>query len=606
MLFFVCTSHWVDLSVLERYSPGLPTILLDAYGNEWARFEHEKREPIPLSKLPRHLIEAFISAEDGNFYHHNGISIKSIIRSLCVNLYYGKKVQGASTITQQLAKLLFFNLKKTYSRKIKEQLYALIIEQHCTKEHILYVYLNHIYFGCGLYGVEAACQAFWGISAQDVSIAQAATLAGIIRAPQYFCPLLCPRASEKRRDMVLALMHKRKSITDEQYEYAKHESLCVHDKRATVPFASHFKEELRLYLERVLGKAALYKGGYTVATTLHPNTQNILEQEFSKQIIHLRSQCKKLIDGGGICLDVHTGAIKALVGGYESQSFNRVFHAKRQLGSIFKPIIYAAAIEKGMHFTGVVIDEPIQVLQDGVIWSPQNYDSQFQGPITRAYALSRSNNIVTIKTLLDTGMNRVIDMAKRCHLEADFKPYPSLALGCIDETLLRATAMISIFAHDGMYVEPYMIEWIKDADGKTVFRHSPAPERIMSSRVAGCVAKVMMLSLQRAKKWFSHSWFEGEALSKTGTTNDSRTCWYIGATPSMSTGIYIGCDDNQSMGKNLFPVHTAFPIWLGVQRAAPSHLKQFTFDSSLEKVTIHERTGLRCSRNDDEAIEIFC
>lgn len=603
--FFFLTSNWIDVSALEQYDPGRPTIVLDKDGNEWARFALDKREPIALVTLPEHVIQAFLSAEDWHFFSHSGISYKGIIRSLFINLYHGKKVQGASTITQQLVKLLFFDLKKTFSRKIKEQLYAVVIEQHFSKHQILEIYLNHIYFGCGIYGIQAAAQRFWGIDAAQLSTDQAATLAGIIKSPATYCPLLHPALCEQRRNAVLASMHHRDVIDSECYQQLIETPLIVVEAKEGNR-ASHLKEYIRQQAEKVIGKHELYCAGFTIATTIDAKLQSVAQKEFENQVSHLRQEYNKPVDGGLISFDVQSGQIRALVGGYDfgSSTFNRAIQAKRQLGSIFKPIVYAAGIEQGMAFDDVLIDEPIEVMQEGSVWRPKNNDGIFQGPITRAYALSRSNNIGTIKTLIDAGVQNVISLAKRAHLPGPFLPYPSLALGCVDATLKQAAAMINIFANDGVYVEPYCIMWIKDRWGTKRYKYEPIKEKVLDSLTAGNVAKVLMLGLNRFKKWFEDRWFAGQAISKTGTTNESRTCWYIGSTPTLTTGVYIGCDDNRSLGKNIYPVHTAFPIWLGVTRVV-ARGEGFTFDPRLHPKTIHETIGKVCSPDRAGAIEIF-
>lgn len=604
--FFLCTADWIDVSVLENYNPGYPTIVLDDEGNEWARFSLDRREPVAISKLPNHVIEAFLSAEDWHFFSHYGISLRGIVRSLLVNMYYGRRVQGASTITQQLVKLLFFDLEKTFSRKLKEQVYALVIEQQFTKHQILEIYLNHVYFGCGIYGVQAASQRFWGKSAADISIEQAATLAGIIRSPAHYCPLLHPLSSEHRRNIVLHSMYKRGIITQAAYESAQATPLKTIESNVST-YGAHAKEMVRQFLENLVGKKALYSEGFIAQTTLNPTLQGLAEKEFQKQILHLNKELKKSVDGGLISFEVQSGEIKAIIGGanFASSSFNRALQARRQLGSIFKPIVYAAAIEQGLHFNDIVFDEPLEIIQDGTLWSPNNWNHRFNGPITRAFALSHSNNIVTIKTLLQTGVDNVIAIAKRCHLSGPYFAYPSLALGCIDGTLVQAGAMFNVFANNGIYVEPHCVRWVKDHWGAKIYKAHARQERVIDRSVADKVAKILMQGPSHAYKWFSKQWFTGEAMSKTGTTNDSRTCWYIGSTPAITTAVYIGCDDNRSLGRNVYPVGTAFPIWLAVTRFVGNATQHFMFDPTLQVQTIHEKTGKICAKNDPDAIEVL-
>ena len=606
VFFYMIHNHYIDFSVLERYHPGRPSILLDDEGNEWARFQLDRREPIDLSRMPRHLIHAFVAAEDWEFFSHYGISLKGIARSLLVNLYYGRKVQGASTITQQLVKLLFFDSRKTFSRKIQEQLFAMLVERQFTKEQILQTYLNHVYFGCGIYGVEAASQRFWAKHTYQLTVNESAMLAAIIRSPGRYCPLLCPLSAEKRRNVILGKMLRLDFISQTEYEYAYEASLHLREyiKKTCAP---HLKESIRLLLEEEIGKATLYSAGLCIQTTINHTMQQEAEHIFKKECERLKKELGRDVDGALIAMDVKTGEIKALVGGYDfhTSKFNRV-HARRQMGSIFKPLIYAAALQEGMTLMDTEIDEPLEVIQDGKAWRPKNHDQQFNGQITLAYALSHSNNIIAIKTLLHIGMHNVISLAKKCHITGPFHPYPSLALGCVDATIKEAIGMFNVFANHGTYVEPHYLRWVKNKWGTKIYRVIQEHERVMSSRISGQVGSVLRLGVERVRKFFKNQWPESEVISKTGTTNKSRTCWFIGSTPTLTTALYIGCDDNQSMGVNIYPIRTALPIWLAFNKKVEGTKKTFSYDPSLCCVTINEYTGKRVrDLRDKEAITIL-
>lgn len=600
VLFFVVNNHVIDFSVLDSRSMGKPSVLLDDEGNEWARFQLDKREPISLHQMPALAIQAFIAAEDWDFFNHSGISWRGIIRSILVNLYRGRKAQGASTITQQLVKLLFLDSKKTFERKIKEQICAILIEQQCTKEQILETYLNHIYFGCGIYGVQAACQRFWGISVSDISLDQAATLAAVLRSPAHYCPLLAPDACQKRRNIILQSMLKLKYISQDQFTQACAIPLKVRQESSAL--APHMFETLRVFLEDLLGKDALYRGAYTIQTTLNVKMQRHAERLFHEQCALLKKNLLPDIDGALISMDVKTGQIKALIGGYNfnKSKFNRALQARRQMGSIFKPLIYAAALQKGMHFYDTDIDEPFTLPQtNGTLWCPRNYNEQFNGKISLAYALSHSNNIVAIKTLLKVGIPSVITLARACHLQGPFYNYPSLALGCVDASMIEVAGMFNIFANGGMYIQPHYIKWVKDEWDKKIWKNNIEQHEVLSSHITGQVAKVLEAALKRVHTWWPDSWMDCQGISKTGTTNDSRVCWYAGSTPELTTLIYIGCDDNRSMGKDIYPLRTAFPIWLNFNKACPPVQKQFLYDSSLKERLIDEKTGRTVSNMSD-------
>lgn len=605
-IYFYCTHHQiVDFSELERYSAVQPTLVLDDQGQEWARFHLDRREPIKLTQMPSHLINAFLAAEDRTFFNHAGISFKGIIRSIAVNLYRRRKVQGASTITQQLVRLLFFNPQKTFSRKLKEQLLAVVVEQQFTKEQILQAYLNHVYFGCGIYGVEAASQRFWGKKTAELSVAQAALLAGIVRSPGLYCPLIVPDNAQKRRNLILYLMHSTGAIDTQTFVQARAEPLML--KPAEKQLAPHLKETLRIFLEEELGKDLVYTGGLIIQTTINKKMQYEAEQSFYIHCSKLKNEIAAEVDGALISIDTHTGEIKALVGGYNygASKFNRALQARRQMGSVFKPLIYATAVEKGLSFASTDIDEPYELNFGGQPWKPKNFYDDFRGKMTLAQALSQSCNIIAIKTLLNVGIEQVIELAKKCRIQGPFYPYPSLALGCIDTNLKEVVGMFNIFANDGVYVEPHYIAYVKDSWGKKIYKSALLKERVLPATTCGQVTKALSLGMERARNRGEQPWIETAAIGKTGTTNDSRTCWFAGATPSVCTALYIGCDDNRSMGEQVFPVKTAFPIWLSYNRALPSGKPTFTYDPSLQEVTINAHTGKACSKKKADAIDIL-
>jgi len=604
--FFIMHHQSIDFSVLEQYSSGKPSVVFDDSGEEWVRFQLDRREPISLSQMPDHLIQAFIAAEDWNFFMHNGISWKGIARSIMVNIYYGRKAQGASTITQQLVRLLFFDAKKTFSRKIKEQLYALLVEMQFSKEQILQTYLNHVYFGCGIYGVQAASQRFWSKQADELSVGQSALLAAIICSPGRYNPLLCPLSAKKRRNMVLGRMVHLGFVTQEIANLMIKDPLEI-KQESTAVIAPHLQETLRIFLEDLVGKKLLYSGGLSIQTTLNKDIQKTAQDVFQTECCRLKKKFGEDVDGALVMIDRKTGGIKALVGGFDftTSKFNRAFQARRQIGSTFKPLVYTTALQEGMIFADTEIDEPIELLQEKKSWCPGNYNKKFNGQITLAYALSRSNNIVTIKTLLRIGTHKVIKLAKKCRLKGPFYPYPSLALGCIDATLKEVVGMFNIFANDGVYIEPHYVKWVKDQWGTKLWKNFPEQERVISTSMSGQVSSVLRLGLQRMKKFFTNRWIPCQAISKTGTTNDARTCWFVGSTPTLTTAVYIGCDNNRSMGKNVYPVHTTLPIWLAVNRSVEQIQNEFTYDPCLQEVVINERTGERTTNDDQEAITIL-
>lgn len=597
--FFLATYPVVNFSVLGNNNQGSPTILLDDEGKEWARYQVDKRTPVLLSQMPDHLMKAFIAAEDRSFFKHSGLSWRGIIRSTLVNIARGKRAQGASTITQQLIKLLYFDGRKTFSRKIKEQFLALLVEQQFTKEQILETYLNNIYFGSGIYGVQAAAQRFWGISVEDISIGQAALLASIIPSPHNYSPLYDAELALKRRNFVLGQLLKCAFITHDNYEKALNERLdLVVEHKETK--ALYLYESIRQFLEEKYGKQAVYTGGLVVQTTLNKKIQEQAEKSFNEHYKNdLYEKIGKDIEGALITLDVKTGDIKALIGGtdFKKSSFNRALQAVRQQGSVFKPILYAAALQHGMTFLDTALDEPFILQSGNQTWEPHNYHLEHEGIMTLAYALSYSNNIVSAKTILAVGPQKVADLAKKFRIY-NAPAYPSLSLGCVDSTLIQVAGMFNVFANSGTYVEPHFINWIKDKQGKKILNFQAETEQVLDLRIVSQVVRVLSLGLERKKKT-SSEWIDSDAFNKTGTTNDSRTCWFAGSTPELTTVIYTGFDDNRPMGKNIFPVHTGYPIWLSLHKTINTTYKNFPIDSSLREVSINIKTGNLSECKDD-------
>ena len=578
------------LSASSRVA-GSPTIVLDDQGKEWARFQYDKRESVSLSVIPHHVINAFIATEDRDFWHHNGLSGRGILRSIAVNFYKGRKEQGASTITQQLVKLLLLDSKKTFKRKIKEQCYALLIEKYYTKHQILEMYLNNVYFGCGIYGVEAAAQRFWNKHVQALTVDQSALLAGIICSPGNYCPLLFPLSAEQRRNVVLATMKRSGFLTDVEYDAAKQCPVAIASSSEFL-FATHAQETVRIWLEKNFGKHVLYAGGLIVKTTLNRILQENAQECFSAHFKKIRKNLGGDLDGALITLDSATGAIKAIIGGvdYQAPKFNRAFQARRQQGSVFKPVLYAAALEKGMSLLDKAEDEPLSVNIDGQLWEPRNYTRKFEGSMTLAWALSYSNNIISAKILLEIGVQTIVDYAKKCRLPGPIFAYPSLALGCIDSTLVSVAGMFNIFAQSGVYREPHLIEWVKDGSGKKIYRATPDSGPVFDVKVAQQICQVLEVSLERRRRLAKY-WIDSAGICKTGTTNDSRTCWFAGSTPELTTVVYVGADDNRPMGKDVYPAQVAYPLWLDVHRSITTKKKIFNHDPLLEQYWVNWKTG---------------
>ena len=449
-----------------------------------------------------------------------------------------------------------------------------------------------MYFGYGIYGVEAASQRFWGKSACDISVDEAAILASIVRSPKYYSPLRAPLSVEKRRNVILKSMLKLGHVSQELYDAASQAPVVIAENDISV-LAPHLKETIRIEVEKMIGKQSLYTGGFTIQTTINIDMQKAAEESFTNHVAKLRKTMFETIDGGMVCIESKTGEVKSFVGGYDftTSKFNRVIQAKHQMGSTFKPLVYASALEHGSSLLDVEVDEPYEFFQNGTFWAPRNHTRTFVGPITLARALSFSNNIVTIKTALKAGLDNIVKMAQRCSLADSLKPYPSLALGCLNVNLMQSVGAFNLFANQGKYVEPHYLRWVKNKFGEKIYKTKVSSQQILSREIANKVGFILTFSIKRLQRVLGARWFGGDALGKTGTTNDSRTCWFCGSTPEYTTSVYIASDDNRALGEQVYASKVAFPICFYFYKKCKLPAKKFSYDPRLKKVSVNWKKG---------------
>lgn len=596
VFFFLFEREWVDFSTLEYFVPARPSVLLDDEGHEFARYELDKRELVTFEKLPSVLINAFIAAEDHNFFNHYGISLKGILRSLLINLYHRKVVQGASTITQQLARLMFLSYERLYERKIQEAFLAFQIERQFTKKQILELYVNSVYFGRGIYGVEAACRRFWNKGVVDITIDEAATLAAVAKSARLFSPLNSMSNAKQRRNIVLRSMFLLKAISKEQFNYAVQKSIVIQDYLPGNAVRLYIQEWIRQWAEQKWGKDVLYQKGLRIKTTINKKTQDLAELLFCNKICELRKKIGDELNGGFMSIEASTGKIKACIGGYDfrESQFNRAFQAVRQMGSSFKPIVYTAALDSGIGLDSIDVDEPLELSLPGCsqVWSPKNWTHRFDGRMTLAKALAFSNNIITVKTLLKVGIEKVIELAKRFRINRELMPYPSIALGTAEATVEENVAAFNVFANNGTYVKPFLVEWVKDEWGQKIWEYEISRIRILDSKLNSQMVNALSLRLKVAKRVVGDkNWINSEVIGKTGSTNEAGTTWYVGATPELTTAVYLGRDDNKPMGRLIFGYQTAYPIWLEFYKKLTFKKKSFYVDPELKEVFIDWVTG---------------
>jgi penicillin-binding protein 1A len=518
------------------------------------------------------------------------------------DIFAGEFVEGASTITQQLAKTLFLTPQKTIVRKFKEAILAFQIERRFTKDEIMELYLNQVYFGSGAYGVESAARVYFGKTLKELNLAQCALIAGMPKAPSRYSPFVNRELGKKRRNTVLKQMLDTNLISQKEYVKALAEPVIPEGARPHTLTAPYFVDNIKKILEKEIGEALLYKGGLTVKTTLSYQAQLQAESALLKGLRALQDRMiqNKIKNpdpqGALVSLNIKSGSILALVGGKDfiTSPFNRAVSAKRQPGSAFKPFVYACAIENGFSQNRLILDAPVsyQGQKDGEDWRPENYSREYLGEITLRKALALSQNIPTIKLTEMVGPSSVIRLAHQLGIESPLSPNLSLALGTSEVTLLELTSAYAVFANAGEWIQPYSITEVLDSDEKVIWEVSPLKTTAMSKAGAAIITNMLQAVIddgtgKRAKVL-------GRTIAgKTGTTNDFKDAWFIGYSPSIITGVWVGQDSAVPLGSDETGSRAALPIWIdymdSVLKQAPE--EEFEIPEEVNVVFMDSETG---------------
>lgn len=725
---------------LADYRPPIVSQVFSDDGTLVGEFYLERRTVVPVDKIPKKLIQAFVSAEDSNFFQHKGLDYPGIVRALLKNLISMSKKEGASTITQQVARSMLLTPEKKYSRKIKEAILAKRMEERLSKDEILYIYLNQIYLGGGSYGVEIAAETYFGKEVENLNLAEMAMLAGLTKGPELYSPIKHFDRARERQEYVLQRMVKEGYITEVEAEHARNTPIVISSlKKMNSAQSAYFLEHIRIQLEAKYGEDLLYKGGMKIYTTMNADMQkaaheNVLsglkavdkrqgfrgpvsrlsQEEFEpfcrkveqginttslkegetyqgiviavnpeKKELTLRvgerigtlgkknmawagkvpllnhygmdsTNEKKAIAPGAvlevsvitpdnnkqgavfaldqeplaqaalIALDPKSGAVKAMIGGYDFRrsQFNRAIQARRNPGSAFKPIIYAAALDRGMTAATIIDDSPIEYdTTSEKSWKPHNYDNTFRGPVTMREALTNSINIVSIKILENIGVSYAIEYAKKLGITSSLAPNLALALGASSVTPLELTSAYAVFASGGFRTTPYFITKVVDGMGQTLEEveapklpvlspissateeNQPEPVISLDGMVLSAIPVVspetsyiitnLMESVvssgtgQRAKA------LGRPVAGKTGTTNDMKDAWFIGYVPQLIAGVWVGYDQEKSLGASGSGGQAAAPIWTGFMRQALTNIpiRSFVPPADISIVSIDPRTG---------------
>jgi len=747
-LFLFYSYRLPDFTSLKERRPNAYSVVYSEEDEVVGKFLLDNRIPIPYERIPKTMIQAFLAAEDSDFFRHGGIDYKGIVRAMVKNLLAGRIVQGGSTITQQVTKTYFLTPRRSLLRKLKEVAYAFGLERNLTKEEILLLYLNNIYLGNGAYGIEAAAESYFNKRVEQLNLSEMAMLAGLVKAPSRYSPVTNFKKAKDRQAYVLTRMAELDYISKGQKEKALRTPIRVQSREsAFFSKAPYFTEFIRQQVERKYGKEKLYREGLRIYTTLDLSLQRaaqhsietglreldkrqgfrgpvqrltekevkdllkkkrgtltplppneifegvILSKEDSKKFysvwvedrrgilpysemawalhvkpnphfqskgiktpgdllkpgevvqVRVKEPPKKdqpliltldqepLVQGALVCLDPKTGYVKAMVGGrdFSESQFNRAIYSRRQPGSAFKPVIYAAALEKGYTPSTIIMDSPVEYSDHdgGSYWAPKNYDKNFMGPITFRNALAHSRNVVTVKILEDIGIGHALKFIKRLGIESPIKRDLSIALGTSGVSMLELTSAFGVFANGGERIKPIFIKKIvtmkgevleentpyeeleeKEEEDEEEVEYPPSPplkERVISPQNAFVMTHLLEGVVQhgtgqRAKV------LGRPVAGKTGTSSDYADAWFIGYTPSLLAGVWAGFDDKASLGRNETGARAALPVWISFMDQALGKMsaEPFKMPEGVVLTKVNLETGLPADGiSQDTILEAF-
>ena len=718
--FYSLINDLPSISSLKDYRPSIITRVYADNGQLIDEFYLEDRKVIPVTQLPKFVIQAFVAAEDARFFRHQGIDFQSIVRAFFKNVEAGTIVQGGSTITQQVAKALFLSPEKKYIRKLKEAILAYKIDRYLKKYEILNLYLNHIYLGHGTYGIEAAAQHYFGKSAEYLTLSEAALLAGLPKAPSRYSPYFHPDRARKRQVYVLERMAEDGYVTEEEKKIALAASTQLKQAEDAEKIAPYFTEHIRRYLQATYGSNVLYREGLEVYTSLnidfqraardaverglreldkrqgyrgplnhlpeeeteafiedmHVTTDDLVEGNIiqavvtgvdsEEKIVHLKAgtvegvmtldlmswarvpdpevayntvtvkdpadvlrrgdvaqvrilkisedqplemalEQEPRVQGALLAMDPRTGKVKAMVGGrsYRKSEFNRSIQAKRQPGSAFKPFIFTAAFDKGMTPATIIMDTPIiyhDILKDS-LWKPQNFSEKFYGPTTLRTALIKSRNLVTIKLLKEIGIDYAAEYAANMGITSPLTRDLSMALGTSGVTLLEMVRGYGIFANGGKRAQPIFITKIVDRSGNSVDENTPKVEQVIDPGIAYITSHLLQEVIRGGTGWRVRA-LNRPVAGKTGTTNDLKDAWFMGFTPSLVAGVWVGFDDLKPLGKYETGSRAASPLFLYFMEKAldGTPVESFSPPEGVVFAKIDPETGLLAAPTSEKVI----
>lgn len=590
------------IKALEEYHPYEASRVFSKDGELIAEFYIERRNVIPFSEIPKYVKDAILAVEDARFYSHPGLDIHGLLRAIFSDIRAWEIIQGGSTITQQLSKMLFLKSERSLSRKIKEAIIAIQIERTYSKDEILSLYLNQVYFGSGAYGIEAAAQTYFGKRAKELTLSESAMLAGLPKAPTAFSPFRNPERARSRRFHVLKRMAEMGYIKEDDAGKAEKEPLPL-PPRGGINKAPYFVEFIRQVMEGKYGHD-VYTQGLNIYTTLDLKAQEAATKALQKGLRMVDERYKKRdvpVQGALIAIEPGTGYIKAMVGGrdfYETQ-FNRTFQSLRQPGSAFKPFVYITALDNGFTPDDIIVDGPVSYpgAKKGLLWSPKNFSGKFQGPVTLRKAIAESINAVAVKLLDRVGVNTTIEYARKLGVKSELKPYLPLALGASDLTLLEITSAYGVFANMGVKASPIAVLKVTDRRGRVLEENFPVIEEVIKPEVAYLMTDLLKGVIEHGTGWKARD-LKRPLAGKTGTTNEYTDAWFIGYSPNLVAGVWVGYDDHRSIGPKETGARAALPIWIDFMKDVLKDTPPEDFPAPEGIVFVKTKAGKRAMRFD--------
>jgi penicillin-binding protein 1A len=572
-----------DINRMADYQPSRSTRVFARDGSQLANLYRENRTWVGIDKIPVQVREAFIANEDEHFYSHHGVDFGGIARAAVADLSH-HHLQGASTITQQLARGLFLSNDATAARKIQEALLALEIERYYTKDEILERYLNLVYFGSGAYGVEAAAHTYFGTGVGQLKLQQSAMLAGILAAPSDYSPYVDMRLAKERQHHVIDRMVDENFVTRADADAAKAAPINLIGERPqglTSYKSPWFTTYVTHLLEQQFGTQATFESGLQVYTTLDPRMEKMAQDAVDYGMARSKAEGVGASQAALVSIRPSTGEILAMIGGAGpfslTNQFNRAWQARRQPGSSFKTYVYTAEIDAGHPPTTIVDDTMVSYpMGDGTRWVPKDDDNRYLGPITLRYALAQSRNVVAVKLAQDLGIDRVIEYAKRMGVTAPLEPNLSLALGSSVVSPLDQATGYATLANGGVHITPSPIRLVRDSYGSPILDNTyPQQTEVVSAGVA-YVMTSMLESVITEGTGYPNAIIGRPAAGKTGTTSDFRDAWFVGYTPDLVTAVWIG-NDNYSRMNESFGGNIPARIWARYMKAALAGTKPRDF-----------------------------